>query len=387
MRHGFEMPNWRFKFAASAASGSKIFPVPTHLRRIRVHLGAEVAKHNERLGFAGVFVGDTGLGTVFGAEVFVFGQFGEADEFGAVKRMAIDLAVALNADQTIGAVVFDAAVHARLDGEFFGGEELFAGDFAIDDPAVHVSGFARVRDGDRFEVMMVFEFRVNVGGPVELVHDPVEVPVFALGHVFDEERPGNFAAFDERLIHGEDVAAPLRFVSAERAGGVKDARANEPTRAGLEAIGLGQIKNAVVAFVPVFQAAPDLGFGGAGFEAEESVWKIVADVVVLRGEVVGLRFAFLADEFGLFGTLVHVMRDRAHVIEELRIDRPFLVLVPNPFADDGRATFGDGPLQSEPLPARDDVTKALVGCAIFVGGGRGGGEPTFVNAAAVEGEG
>src|SRR5438046_5530320 len=43
-------------------------------------------------------------------------------------------------------------------------------------------------------------------------------------------------------------------------------------------------QNAIVAFVPVFQTAADLGFGCARFEAEEGVRKIVADVVVLRSE-------------------------------------------------------------------------------------------------------
>ncbi len=169
---------------------------------------------------------------------------------------------------------------------------------------------------------MSLKLGIHVGVPVELVHDEVEVLVLALGHVLDEEVPGDVAAFDHALIHAEDVGAPLGFVGAEGAGGVEDAGADEPAGAGLEAVGLGEVEDAVVAFVPVLDALADLGLGGAGFEAEEGVGEVVADVVVLRREVVGLGLAFLADELGLLGALVHVQGDRPHVVEELRIDRP-----------------------------------------------------------------
>ena len=43
--------------------------------------------------------------------------------------------------------------------------------------------------------------------------------------------------------------------------------------------------------------------------------------------------------------------------------------------------------EREALLADDDVTQAFVGRAIFIGGGRGGGEPAFVDAAAVQAEG
>ena len=81
---------------------------------------------------------------------------------------------------------------------------------------------------------------------------------------------------------------------------------------------------------------------------------------------------------------MHVVRDRAHVVEELRVDRPLLVFLPDRFADERAAAFGDGLLEREAVLADDDVAEAFVGRAVFVGGGRGGGEPAFVDAAAVQ---
>ena len=131
-----------------------------------------------------------------------------------------------------------------------------------------------------------------------------------------EQAPQHFAALDEVLIHAENVAAPLRLVGAEAAGRVKNARIDEPAGAGLETVGLREIEDAVVALVPVLEAAADLRLGRARLEAHEGVGEIVADVVVLRREVIALGLAFLADEFGLRGRLVHVMRNRPHVVEE-----------------------------------------------------------------------
>ena len=99
--------------------------------------------------------------------------------------------------------------------QYSGGEELLAVDRAVDNPLVGVAFAAAALVDDRLQVVRVLEARVDVPLPVELVHDEVEVFVFVLGHVFDEERPGNFAAFYERLIHAENVAAPLRLVGAK----------------------------------------------------------------------------------------------------------------------------------------------------------------------------
>jgi len=137
---------------------------------------------------------------------------------------------------------------------------------------------------------------------------------------------------------------------------------------------------------PLFQSAMHLRTWALvvpGFEAEEGVGEVVADVVVLRREIVGLGLAFLADELGLLGALVHVQGDGAHVIEELRIDRPLAILLPDGLADDGGAALGNGLAQGEALVAGDAIAQAFVGDAAFVGGLGGGGEPAFVNAAAV----
>jgi hypothetical protein len=363
------------------------FFVRAHRGGIGIHFGAEVAQDDQRFGFAVVLIGHAGFGGVFGAEVFVLSEFGEADEFWAVESVSVDLADALDADEAVSAVVFDGASGSGFDGEFFGAEELFASDLPINDPAIEVAFLLGVRDGNGFEIMVVFEFGIDVAIPIELFDDPIEVAMFALGHVFDEERPGNFAAFDEGLIHSKNVAAPLRFVGAKGTGRVKDARRNQPAGAGFEAVGAREIEDAVVAFVPVFEAAPDLGFGGAGFEAHEGVGEIVADVVVLRRKVIGLGFAFLADEFGLFGILMHVVRNGSHVIEELGIDGPLFVFLPNFLADDGCAAFSNRLAQGEALFAGNDVAEAFVGRAVFVGGGSGGSKPAFVDAAAIETEG
>ena len=164
---------------------------------------------------------------------------------------------------------------------------------------------------------------------------------------------------------------------------MEDAGSDQPAGARLETIGLGKVENAVVAFVPVLDALADLGFGGAGFEAEEGIGKVVADVVVLRREVVGLGLSFLADELGLLGALVHVQGDRPHVVEELRIDRPLAILLPDGFADDCSAAVGDRLAQGEALLSYHAVAEPLVGHAAFVGGFSCGGEPALVNAAAV----
>ena len=169
----------------------------------------------------------------------------------------------------------------------------------------------------------------------------------------------------------------------KRAGGVEDAGADQPAGAGLQAVGLGEVEDAVVALVPILEALADLGLGGAGFEAEEGVGEIVAHVVVLRREVVGLGFAFLADELGLLGALVHVQGNRPHVVEELRVDRPLAILLPDGLADDGGAAVGDRLAQREASLADHAVAEALVGHAAFVGGLGRRGEPALVNAAAV----
>ena len=76
-----------------------------------------------------------------------------------------------------------------------------------------------------------------------------------LGHVLDEQAPRHRPALDHRLIHGEDVGAPLRLVGHQRAGRVQHARRHQPAGARLQAIRLAVVEDAVVALVPVVEAA------------------------------------------------------------------------------------------------------------------------------------
>ena len=232
--------------------------------------------------------------------------------------------------------------------------------------------------------MVILEVGIDILFPVELVDDEIDVLVLVLGHVLDEESPRNFTAFDEVLVHPEDVGAPLRFVGAKRARGVQDAGIDEPAGAGLQLVGLGKLADLVVALVPVRDAVVDLLASGAGLEAHEGVGEVVADVVVLWREVVGLGFAFLTDEGSLLAALVHVVGDGAHVVEELGVDRPFTVFVPDVGTDDGGTAGVDGVAEGEAFFADDDVGETLVFGAAFVGGDGGGAEPALVDATAAE---
>ena len=292
-------------------------PIIADARCVFVHLWAKVTQEHEGLGVTGVFKSNTRLGTGLGAEVFVLGQLVETDQLGAIQRLAIDGAFALHADAAPSALVSDRALAAGIDGEFLGREELLLFDAAINDPAINVAFAAGVGHGDRLEVMVILEIRIDVAGPVELIDNEIEILVLALGHVLHEQTPRHLAAFDKALVHAKHITAPLRFVGAETTRRVQHAGRNQPAGAGLEAVGFGEIEDTIVALVPILEALAHLCLGGAGLEAHESVREVVANVVVLRREIVALRFAFLLHQFGLFGVLVHVMRDGAHVVEEL----------------------------------------------------------------------
>src|SRR6266852_4319043 len=112
--------------------------------------------------------------------------------------------------------------------------------------------------------MVIFEARVHVGFPVELIDNEIEVFALVFRHILDQETPRDVPALDHALVHAEDVAAPLRFVSAETARSMKDRGTDQPTAAGLEPIRFREIQNSVVALVPIFQTFSNLGLGGAG---------------------------------------------------------------------------------------------------------------------------
>src|SRR5262245_15919616 len=84
---------------------------------------------------------------------------------------------------------------------------------------------------------------------------------------------------------------------------------------------------------------------------------------------------------------MHVMGNRPHVVEELAIYRPPLILLPYFGADKPFAVELNGVLQGERLSAVENyVTQALVGRRARVGGRGSRGEPAFVNAAAIGAE-
>src|SRR5207247_7989963 len=141
--------------------------------------------------------------------------------------------------------------------------------------------------------------------------------------------------------------------------------------------------NAIVTLVPILETFPHLRPRSARFKTKESVREIISDVVVLWRKIITLGLALLADQPRLFFVLVHVVGDRPHVVEELRIDRPASVFVPDRFADQRRAAGGDRRAQGEAYFADDDVAQALVRDAALVGRLGGRGEPPLVNTAAI----
>ena len=119
--------------------------------------------------------------------------------------------------------------------------------------------------------------------------------------------------------------------------------------------------------MPVGDAIVDLLPGCAGLETHEGIGEIIADIVVLGREVIAFGFALLPDESGLLGILVHVVGDRSHVIEELGIDRPLAVFVPDARANEVCPAFGDRVAQGEALLAYYYVGKSLIMDAALVG--------------------
>ncbi len=148
-----------------------------------------------------------------------------------------------------------------------------------------------------------------------------------------------------------------------------------------------RFEDAVVALVPVLQAADHIGLGGPRLQAHEGVVEVILGGVELRGKVVALGLTLLAGQRGVLGLLVHVVGDGAHVVEELRVDGPAAVFFPNGLADDPPLAFLDGVFEEEALTLEDAVAQSLVRGTAVVGGLGGAGEPTLVDAAAVRAQG
>ncbi len=165
---------------------------------------------------------------------------------------------------------------------------------------------------------------------------------------------------------------------------MEHARRDQPAGAPLEPVGLRVVKDAVVTFVPVLEAAAEILLRGARLEAHEGVGEVVVTVVVLRRKVVALGLALLADELRVVERLVHVVGDRPHVVEELRVDRPLFVAVPDALADELRPSFAHGVAEQEPLTVEHAPGETLVGNPALVGRLGRAREPPLVDAAAVE---
>lgn len=90
----------------------------------------------------------------------------------------------------------------------------------------------------------------------------------------------------------------------------------------------------------------------------------------------------------MFLAVVDVMGQGAEVVEELRVDRPAAVLLPETFPDQFRAEFFDGFRKGNEFPVRgNQMTDALVftGQRPVVRGSRAA-EPAFIDAAAFASE-
>src|SRR4029079_12015854 len=86
------------------------------------------------------------------------------------------------------------------------------------------------------------------------------------------------------------------------------------------------VQDAVVATAPALETPPHVVRSRTWLESHEGVGEAVLNLVVLRRKVVGLRLALAANELGVRITLVHVMRNGPHVVEELAEDVPTTLL-------------------------------------------------------------
>src|SRR5260370_18935004 len=107
-------------------------------------------------------------------------------------------------------------------------------------------------------------------------------------------------------------------------------------------------------------------------------------MVKLGWKIIRFWFTLLFDEGRLLVVLVHVVRDRPEIVEELAVNGPTLVLSPNVRSNQVLFLGRDCLAQCEhPFTIMNNITQALVRRRAFVGGNRGGGKPPFVDAATV----
>src|SRR5260221_6449018 len=84
------------------------------------------------------------------------------------------------------------------------------------------------------------------------------------------------------------------------------------------------------------------------------------------------------------GGLMHVMRDRTHIIEKFRVHRPAMIFSPDRFPDKLRAKFLDAGSKSETIIFKYAVAQTLVWRSIFISCRRGVSKPAFIDATAVK---
>src|SRR5271165_1243488 len=279
----------------------------------------EVLEQNQRFGLAAVLDRDTSGGCPVRDEQFVFGGFAEADHGWRLNLMPADGAVTLRQDQSVRGAVGDGDRAAGKDSQLFGG--VVAG--AIGDPQFLIAAglqLGEVMYWFREDPIVCSKLPVHIRLPIKQANQEVEIVGVLLRNILHEQFPADGPPFYQRLEHGEHVAVDLRLIGNERARRVQNARVDLPPRSRLEAVSLRQIQDAVVAFVPAFQASANFIFGRSRLQAHERVREVVVLLVVLRREVVRFRLALLPDQTSVFITLVHVVRDGAEVVEELAED-------------------------------------------------------------------
>src|SRR5215470_17081173 len=93
------------------------------------------------------------------------------------------------------------------------------------------------------------------------------------------------------------------------------------------------IENSILAVIPSLETLLDIVFSGSGLQAHESVRKIVFHLIVLRRKVVRFGLPLLTDLLGELVILMHVMRDRPHVVKELTQEVPAAFAIHNVAAE------------------------------------------------------
>ena len=81
---------------------------------------------------------------------------------------------------------------------------------------------------------------------------------------------------------------------------------------------------------------------------------------------------------------MHVVRDRPRVVEELRVNRPFLVFRPDGLADEEASALLYRPPKREAVLDHNNVAESLIGSSTGAGGRSRGGKPALVDAAAIQ---